>query len=160
MIDRLLARLQDEQREAGDKAGKDQGEVTAEGLRTTSRLCNHSPLVLFGFGQRADSDSRSPLVCRPLPLFNKPHSPPTHLTMPIVPITGKLRKRLWLDLSCGLGLGIAGAYAYWSVLFCCSMTNIFTDPLNHRYGFHLKAGQCAILLPFNFKQLRLFRIFF
>ncbi|KAH9995396.1 cytochrome-c oxidase subunit VIIa [Russula compacta] len=40
--------------------------------------------------------------------------------MPIAPITGKLRKRLWLDLSCGLGLGIAGAYAYW-------------------YGSHLKA---------------------
>jgi hypothetical protein len=40
---------------------------------------------------------------------------PVITIMPIVPITGKLRKRLWLDLSCGLGLGIASAYAYWSV---------------------------------------------
>ncbi|KAF8269804.1 COX7A, subunit VIIa of cytochrome c oxidase [Lactarius quietus] len=42
--------------------------------------------------------------------------------MPIAPITGKLRKRLWLDLSCGLGLGISAAYAYW-------------------YGIHLKSVQ-------------------
>jgi hypothetical protein len=39
--------------------------------------------------------------------------------MPIAPITGKLRKRLWLDLSCAFGLGISSAYAYWSV-FCFS----------------------------------------
>jgi cytochrome c oxidase subunit 7 len=37
--------------------------------------------------------------------------------MPIAPITGKLRKRLWLDLSCAFGFGISSAYAYWSVLF-------------------------------------------
>ncbi|KAN0130946.1 hypothetical protein V8E53_011324 [Lactarius tabidus] len=42
--------------------------------------------------------------------------------MPIAPITGKLRKRLWLDLSCGLGFGISAAYAYW-------------------YGIHLKSVQ-------------------
>ncbi|KAH9066702.1 COX7A, subunit VIIa of cytochrome c oxidase [Lactarius psammicola] len=42
--------------------------------------------------------------------------------MPIAPITGKLRKRLWLDLSCALGLGISSAYAYW-------------------YGIHLKSVQ-------------------
>ncbi|KAI0289452.1 hypothetical protein BC826DRAFT_1107022 [Russula brevipes] len=42
--------------------------------------------------------------------------------MPIAPITGKLRKRLWLDLSCAFGLGISGAYAYW-------------------YGIHLKTVQ-------------------
>ena len=35
------------------------------------------------------------------------------LIMPIAPITGRLRKRLWLDLSMGLGLGISAAYAYW-----------------------------------------------
>ncbi|KAJ2934843.1 hypothetical protein H1R20_g2256, partial [Candolleomyces eurysporus] len=40
--------------------------------------------------------------------------------MPIAPITGKLRKRFWLDVSCALGLGITGAYAYW-------------------YGVHLKS---------------------
>ncbi|KAH9967239.1 COX7A, subunit VIIa of cytochrome c oxidase [Russula dissimulans] len=37
--------------------------------------------------------------------------------MPFAPITGKLRKRFWLDMSCALGLGISGAYAYWSVFF-------------------------------------------
>jgi len=31
----------------------------------------------------------------------------------IAPITGKLRKRLWLDLSVGIGLGFSSAYAFW-----------------------------------------------
>ncbi|KAL4072784.1 hypothetical protein V8B97DRAFT_2016920 [Scleroderma yunnanense] len=35
--------------------------------------------------------------------------------MPIAPITGKLRKRLWLDLSVALGLGVAAAYGFWYV---------------------------------------------
>lgn len=34
-------------------------------------------------------------------------------TMPIAPITGKLRKRLWLDLSLALGLGVGAGYVYW-----------------------------------------------
>ncbi|KAF8507977.1 hypothetical protein BU17DRAFT_100164 [Hysterangium stoloniferum] len=38
----------------------------------------------------------------------------------IAPITGKLRKRLWTDLTVAIGLGVAGGYAYW-------------------YGIHLKA---------------------
>ncbi|KII87320.1 hypothetical protein PLICRDRAFT_113296 [Plicaturopsis crispa FD-325 SS-3] len=42
--------------------------------------------------------------------------------MAIAPITGKLRKRLWLDLSFGIGLGVTSAYAFW-------------------YGYHLKAVQ-------------------
>lgn len=42
--------------------------------------------------------------------------------MPIAPITGKLRKRLWMDLSLALGLGISAGYTYW-------------------YGFHLKHVQ-------------------
>ncbi|KAF9454315.1 cytochrome-c oxidase, subunit VIIa [Macrolepiota fuliginosa MF-IS2] len=33
--------------------------------------------------------------------------------MPIAPITGKLRKRFFIDLSCAFGLGIAAGYAYW-----------------------------------------------
>ncbi|KAG0148912.1 hypothetical protein CROQUDRAFT_371502 [Cronartium quercuum f. sp. fusiforme G11] len=33
--------------------------------------------------------------------------------MPIAPITGKLRKRLLLDLTASLGLGTAGAYSWW-----------------------------------------------
>jgi len=40
--------------------------------------------------------------------------------MPIRPITGKLRKRFWLDIGAGLALGITGGYAYW-------------------YGVHLKS---------------------
>ncbi|KAI0033933.1 cytochrome-c oxidase [Vararia minispora EC-137] len=32
--------------------------------------------------------------------------------MPIAPITGKLRKRLWLDLTTSLGLGISAAYGW------------------------------------------------
>jgi hypothetical protein len=35
--------------------------------------------------------------------------------MPIAPITGKLRKRLWLDISVALGLGVSSAYAFWWV---------------------------------------------
>jgi len=42
--------------------------------------------------------------------------------MPIPPITGKLRKRFWLDITSALGLGISAGYAYW-------------------YGVHLKAVQ-------------------
>jgi hypothetical protein len=37
-------------------------------------------------------------------------------SMPIAPITGKLRKRLLVDLSTALGFGIAAGYAYWYVL--------------------------------------------
>ncbi|KLO12701.1 hypothetical protein SCHPADRAFT_904850 [Schizopora paradoxa] len=46
--------------------------------------------------------------------------------MPIAPITGKLRKRLWMDLSLALGLGISAGYTYW-------------------YGFHLKHGTWQLL---------------
>ncbi|KAH9913929.1 cytochrome-c oxidase subunit VIIa [Fomitopsis serialis] len=42
--------------------------------------------------------------------------------MPIAPITGKLRKRFWLDLSVSLGMGISAGYAFW-------------------YGVHLKTVQ-------------------
>ncbi|ESK96530.1 cytochrome c oxidase family protein [Moniliophthora roreri MCA 2997] len=38
----------------------------------------------------------------------------------IAPITGKLRKRFLVDISCALGLGTSAAYAFW-------------------YGYHLKA---------------------
>lgn len=35
--------------------------------------------------------------------------------MAIAPITGKLRKRFWLDVGTALALGMSGGYAYWSV---------------------------------------------
>ncbi|KZP25543.1 COX7A, subunit VIIa of cytochrome c oxidase [Athelia psychrophila] len=31
----------------------------------------------------------------------------------IAPITGKLRKKIWLDLSVGIGLGVTSAYGFW-----------------------------------------------
>ncbi|EMD38958.1 hypothetical protein CERSUDRAFT_81752 [Gelatoporia subvermispora B] len=33
--------------------------------------------------------------------------------MAIAPITGKLRKRFWLDLTVSLGLGVSAGYAFW-----------------------------------------------
>ena len=41
-------------------------------------------------------------------------SPSTH-QMAIAPITGKLRKRFWVDLTTALGLGVGAGYAYWFV---------------------------------------------
>ena len=35
--------------------------------------------------------------------------------MAIAPITGKLRKRFWVDLTTALGLGVGAGYAYWFV---------------------------------------------
>ncbi|KAK0489166.1 hypothetical protein IW261DRAFT_1443515 [Armillaria novae-zelandiae] len=49
--------------------------------------------------------------------------------MAIAPITGMLRKRFIVDLTCSLSLGTAGAYAFW-------------------YGYHLKAG--TLIRPFLF----------
>jgi hypothetical protein len=48
-----------------------------------------------------------------------------------------------------MGLGISSAYAYWSVLLSFSMINIVADPCYGRYGFHLKAGQCTLVLRFQ-----------
>ncbi|OCH87521.1 hypothetical protein OBBRIDRAFT_837299 [Obba rivulosa] len=44
------------------------------------------------------------------------------VAMAIAPITGKLRKRFWLDITVSLGLGISAGYAFW-------------------YGVHLKKGE-------------------
>ncbi|KAI1793517.1 cytochrome-c oxidase subunit VIIa [Ganoderma leucocontextum] len=42
--------------------------------------------------------------------------------MSIAPITGKLRKRFWLDLTTALGLGVSAGFTFW-------------------YGIHLKRVQ-------------------
>lgn len=56
--------------------------------------------------------------------------------MPIAPITGKLRKRFFIDISCALGLGLGAGYAYWFVL---GSSRVFQySPHVHRYGIHLK----------------------
>lgn len=47
---------------------------------------------------------------RPLPQPNHPHALSFNM---IAPITGKLRKRFWLDLSCAMGLGVSAGYAFW-----------------------------------------------
>jgi hypothetical protein len=57
--------------------------------------------------------------------------------MPIAPITGKLRKRFWLDVTCALGLGITGGYAYWYVVPTRYSAQVLTT--FYRYGIHLKA---------------------
>lgn len=78
--------------------------ATAAGAFVRSSLANHA---FFGVVWPLPTD-------KPLP---KPVGPNAynslHIIMPIAPITGKLRKRLWLDLSCAFGLGISSAYAYW-----------------------------------------------
>jgi hypothetical protein len=49
-------------------------------------------------------------------LHNQNHPQKTlETTMAIAPITGMLRKRFWVDMSCALGLGTAFGYAYWYV---------------------------------------------
>lgn len=67
--------------------------------------------------------------------------------MPLAPITGRLRKRLLLDLSCAFGLGISSAYAYWSVhdIAACSFTHL----RRARYGYHLKYSTTLITPSYN-----------
>ena len=66
----------------------------------------------------------------------RPHPP----TM-IAPITGKLRKRFWLDVTSALGLGISAGYAFWYV-FLHTLCFACVDGLTFRYGVHLKQGEC------------------
>ncbi|CAG7851419.1 SubName: Full=Uncharacterized protein {ECO:0000313/EMBL:CCA71154.1} [Serendipita indica DSM 11827] len=33
--------------------------------------------------------------------------------MPVAAITGKLRRKIWTDISTALGLGVSSGYAYW-----------------------------------------------
>ena len=44
-----------------------------------------------------------------------PSTPPSTHQMAIAPITGKLRKRFWVDVTTALGLGVGAGYAYWFV---------------------------------------------
>jgi hypothetical protein len=63
--------------------------------------------------------------------------------MPIAPITGKLRKRLWLDLTTAAGLGTFAAYGYWFVVlpllngtgrsFC---TRSLCTAYSHKVAYH------------------------
>ncbi|KDQ61726.1 hypothetical protein JAAARDRAFT_31194 [Jaapia argillacea MUCL 33604] len=55
--------------------------------------------------------------------------------MPVPPITGKLRKRLWLDVTVALGLGVSCGYAFW-------------------YGVHLKTVQRQEEFYFKLEQQR------
>ena len=42
-----------------------------------------------------------------------PFPKPKETTMPIAPITGKLRKHFLLDVSVAFSLGVSAGYAYW-----------------------------------------------
>jgi hypothetical protein len=53
----------------------------------------------------------------PLRPFTRQKKKPLITTMAIAPITGMLRKRFWVDISCALGLGTGLGYAYWYVPF-------------------------------------------
>ena len=53
----------------------------------------------------------------------------------IPPITGRLRKKMWLDASAAFGLSFASAYAYW-------------------YGVHLKDLEKQELYYFRLEQAR------
>lgn len=58
----------------------------------------------------------------------------------IAPITGKLRKKIWLDLSVGIGLGVTSAYGFWYVATQSYRCLACSRPLS-RYGWHLRKGQ-------------------
>jgi len=79
--------------------------------------------------------------------------------MPIAPITGKLRKRLWLDLSCAMGLGISSAYAYWSVVLLSF--GVVDVSLTLQQQVWLSPEDWLVLgsLVFLLNQSRHFRIF-
>ena len=68
------------------------------------------------------------------------------VTMPIAPITGKLRKRFWLDLTTALGLGVSAGYAFWSVTPSFSFTRHAGSHPRNRYGVHLKRGEHPLLV--------------
>ncbi|KAJ7091419.1 cytochrome-c oxidase subunit VIIa [Mycena belliarum] len=53
--------------------------------------------------------------------------------MAIAPITGMLRKRFWLDISTGLGLGLSAGAAFWYGYELPSRA--------HREAFYLKLEQ-------------------
>lgn len=57
--------------------------------------------------------------------------------MPIAPITGRLRKGLWRDISVALGLGLGAGYAFWCVNSLFFFLSVSRET---RYGYHLKEG--------------------
>lgn len=71
--------------------------------------------------------------------------------MPIAPITGRLRKGLWRDISVALGLGIGAGYVFWYVR---SLTGFFSPshfrnkvwlPSQRRYDHaHVHGNSCSI----------------
>ena len=69
---------------------------------------------------------------------------PTTTTMPIAPITGKLRKRLWLDLTTAAGLGTVFAYGYWFVLSLIELNGLLSFCSAH---FHEAAYHSLQVLP-------------
>lgn len=86
-------------------------------------------LALFG---PVSSSGSSP---QPLPFLAPTRTTTNNVAMPIAPITGKLRKRLWMDLSVAMGLGIASAYAFWFVsLSFFTVTHKSNSTMQVRYS--------------------------
>ena len=62
--------------------------------------------------------------------------------MPVAPITGRLRRRIWTDLGTALGLGTSSAYAYWYVLSSLSPSLLsFTILSQFRYFYYIPTGK-------------------
>ena len=100
----------------------------------------HCPTSLSAFLFPAPSSRLRP---RPVVVRLSAARPPTM----IAPITGKLRKRFWLDLTTALGLGVSAGYAFWSVLFALlPLTRHTNSPPSNRYGVHLKRGEHSVHL--------------
>ncbi|RUP47544.1 hypothetical protein BC936DRAFT_145624 [Jimgerdemannia flammicorona] len=54
----------------------------------------------------------SPSRLYPTPNLSAPN-PPINTTMPIAPITGRLRKRFFTDITIALTIGFAGGFSWW-----------------------------------------------
>lgn len=80
-----------------------------------------APLALFGLASLLPAFSLQPS------LLSSTNIHKAAKAMPIAPITGKLRKRLWLDLSTSLGLGTACAYFFWSVFYSSFRETLYSS---------------------------------
>lgn len=63
--------------------------------------------------------------------------------MPVAPITGRLRRRIWTDLGTALGLGVSSAYAYWYVLSPSILSFLILSQF--RYFYYIPTGESTVL---------------
>ena len=67
--------------------------------------------------------------------------------MAIAPITGKLRKRFWLDLTTALGLGVGAGYAYWFVFFYTRLSPTQGVLTKHALGMGFTSRAVSQTIP-------------